>query len=828
MTALECAVALARGGRSALEANRQRINDLNVYPVPDGDTGSNLTDTAANLVEGLLATGLNADDRPAIALAATRAALMGARGNSGVILSQIVRGFAQQLSSEAGTIDGAGLARALRAASDAAYGAVRQPVEGTMLTAIRRMAETAEAGHDRPLDELLDEVLAAADETVRQTREMLPVLSEAGVVDAGAAGLVEFVRGAIAGLRGDRDPAIVSSALAAPITIDLAHAGHSRFRYCTTFVIEGELVERERLEALLDPLGDSLLVVGESPTYKVHVHTDDPGAALSLGVAMGTIDRVEIANMHDQSERRTLRLLAAAEPAPSGRTPAVPASGLVAVVAGAGNQAAFAALGAITVPGGQAMNPSTQELAAAIAAAPGKSVVLLPNNGNVILAAEHAAALAERPVRVVPTRSIAAGLYAAARFDGAAAPERNAAVMLDALDGHASGELTQAVRDATVDGVSVLSGWYLGLIDGRLVEAGPDAAEVASALAARMAADGRLTVIRGETDVFPFEPWIASLRDRHPDADVSVVAGGQPLYPLLLSAATATPSMLTAQTTAIVLDSTADLDLFGRPQNWTVVPLIVSFGDDSFADQVEIGPDEFYRRLEQGDHTPRTAAPSPGAWQQAMESLDGYRRLLVLPVSGKLSASSDSAAVAARTLDPDGRRITVLEGGSVSVGTLLLADGLQRRLVRGVAENELMEWFESAKARLQVVFSVETLEYLQRGGRIGRGQALVGGVLGVLPIMALQDGEVAPVRRVRGRRRARAEFERFLRKHSSADEPLRVGIVHAGNHAAANELAAMVARVRPQATVDHVVQLGAVVGTHGGPGTLGHALLSQA
>jgi DAK2 domain fusion protein YloV len=822
MTALDCAVALAGGGRSALEANRQRINDLNVYPVPDGDTGSNLTDTAANLVEGLQAIGLGADDRPAIALAATRAALMGARGNSGVILSQIVRGFAQQLSGEAGAIDGAGLARALRAASDAAYGAVRQPVEGTMLTAIRSMAETAEAGQGRPLDELLDDVLAEADETVRRTQQMLPVLSEAGVVDAGAAGLVEFARGAVAGLRGDRVPAVMSPALDAPITIDLAHAGHSRYRYCTTFVIEGELVERERLEALLDPLGDSLLVVGESPTYKVHVHTDDPGAALSLGVAMGTIERVEIANMHDQSERRTLRLLAAAEPS------SAPTSGLVAVVAGAANQAAFAAAGATTVAGGHSMNPSTQELADAIAAAPGKSVVLLPNNGNVILAAEHAAALAARPVRVVPTRSIADGLHAAARFDSAAPAERNAAVMLEALEGHASGELTQAVRDATVDGISVLSGWYLGLIDGRVVEAGADAAEVASALAGRMAAGGGLTVIRGETDAFAIDPWLAGLRDRHPDLDVSVVAGGQPLYPLLLSAGSAQPSTLTVGTTAILLDSTADLDLAGRPENWRVVPLTVSFGEESFADQVEIRPEEFYRRLERGDHTPRTAAPSPGVWQQAMESLDGYRRLLVLPVSSKLSASFESAAVSARALDPDGLRITVLESGSVSVGTLLLADGMQRRLVRGVTENELMEWFESARARLQVVFSVATLEYLQRGGRIGRGQALVGGVLGVRPIMALQDGEVAPLRRVRGRRRARAEFERFLCAHSLADEPLRVGIVHAGDHAAARELAAMVARVRPRATVDHIVELGAVVGTHGGPGTLGLALLSQA
>jgi DegV family protein with EDD domain len=364
------------------------------------------------------------------------------------------------------------------------------------------------------------------------------------------------------------------------------------------------------------------------------------------------------------------------------------------------------------------------------------------------------------------------------------------------------------------------------LLDGRAVEAGGDAAAVATALADRMLPAASLTAIRGDHDAFDLEPWLAALRDRHPPVDVRLVEGGQPLYPLLLSASVAGPR-LTAETTAIVLDSTADVDIASLPPNWAMVPLTVSFGDESFADQLEIRPDEFYRRLADSDRTPRTSAPSAGVWQQAMESLAAYRRLLVLPVSGKVSSSGDGAEIAARALDPDGGRVTVLEGGSVSVGTLLLADGLQRQLVRGVTENELMSWFQAARARLQVVFSLETLEFLQRGGRIGRGQALLGGALRVRPILKLEDGEVAPLRRVRGRRGARAAFERFLCEHSQVDQALRVGIAHTGDRAAVDELTAMVSRVRPRASIDRVVELGAVVGTHGGPGTLGMALLTD-
>ena len=335
---------LVDGARAAIEAHRHRIDDLNVYPVPDGDTGTNLTLTVRAISEALAGDG--PDDRAGLAKEVSRAALMGARGNSGVILSQIVRGATDSLAE---TDD---LARAFRSASDAAYRAVKKPVEGTMLTAIRALADAAERGLTLP------EIVAAGDETVAQTREMLPVLREAGVVDAGAAGLVEIVRGIAAVVSGEplpEAPEQVEDALG----LEAIHQELSRFRYCTVFVVEGDDLDLPALESELEQIGDSLLVVGDRSALKVHVHTDDPGRALSLGVARGAIGGVEIANMHEQTLEREDRLLHAV---PIDR----PTSAVVAVAAGDGNRALFESGGALVVDGGETMNPSTADLVAAI------------------------------------------------------------------------------------------------------------------------------------------------------------------------------------------------------------------------------------------------------------------------------------------------------------------------------------------------------------------------------------------------------------------------------------------------------------------------------
>ena len=830
MTPRERALALARGGQAALDANRRRINDLNVYPVPDGDTGSNLADTAARLVDGL--AGVPEGAGPAeIARTASRAALMGARGNSGVILSQMIRGFAESLGAEAGVITPAAVARAFRGASDAAYGAVRQPVEGTMLTAIRAMADRAEQASELPVDRQLAEVLEAGDATVLATREMLPVLRDAGVVDAGAAGLVELVRGAIAGLQG-REPAtaLPDAAASAPTVVPL-HAEDSQYRYCTTFLVEGPDVDAAALEREMERLGDSLLVVGQPPTYKVHVHTDDPGAALSRAVAVGVISGVDINDMHESIRERSLRLLDSGVEA----APAAPLA--LAVVSSAdGVLAAFRHMveGVEVVSAGDSGNPSAGEIAAAIDGAVAGGVLVLPNNPNVVLAAEHAATAGARPARVVPTRSPAAGLVLARSIDPRAPLDSNADRLAAINVRLRCGEVAAAARDARMDGVSVTAGQYMAVVEGALRSAHDTVTGAIDALLNELAEGAaEVTVLRGAGASFD-AARLDRARAGHPGVVIDEIDGGQPLYPVMACAVPAASApvrrvdaLLTAATTAIVLDSTVDIaDPAARHENWSMVPLTVSFGDRSYRDYVDIGPEEFYERLQAARELPRTAAPSPGAWQTAFERLQGCDRILVMPVSSRVSASSQSAEIAARVVDPGGDRIRVLETHSVSLGTLLLAEGLQRLLVRGVPENELMAWYDDAREHLGVVFSVETLTYLQRGGRIGRAQAMVGGMLRMRPILTLRDGEVAPLRRVRGRRRALAEFERFLREHARGSD-VHVAVVHAAAPEAAEELVGMVRRVAPRAVIDHVGQLGAVVGTHGGPGTLGMAVLAQ-
>jgi DAK2 domain fusion protein YloV len=499
--------------------------------VPDGDTGTNLALTVRSVVEALASS--EAVDRPALAHEISRAALMGARGNSGVILSQIVRGFADVLGA-AESIDSPAIAGAFRSASDAAYRAVRRPVEGTMLTVIRELAEEAEA-RARPelgVDELFRALVARGEQSVAGTKELLDVLRDAGVVDAGGAGLLELVRGLAAGIAGE--PLAPPPPAELAIGVDAVHQELSLYRYCTVFVVEGEGLDLEALEAELEKIGDSLLVVGDSTALKVHVHTDDPGVALSHGTAMGVLEGVEIANMHQQTLEREVRLL---EVLP-GEGAEPNATDVVAVVAGSGNRAIFESLGAARiVEGGQTMNPSAAQLLEAIDAVPAPEVVLLPNNSNVVLTAEQAAGLAGKPVQVVPTDSIQRGLAAMVVFDGAQSAEQNADAMREAVADVVTGEVTIASRDASLDGMAVQEGAYLGLADGNPVASGADFDEVARAVVEHLLAEPRdvMTLLTGED-----EPALADLlqhvAERHPGLEVEVQAGGQPHYQLLIAA----------------------------------------------------------------------------------------------------------------------------------------------------------------------------------------------------------------------------------------------------------------------------------------------------
>jgi len=481
-------VARARSALGAIEASRRRIDDLNVYPVPDGDTGTNLTLSVRAIVDAL--DRVQDGDRASLAREVSRAALMGARGNSGVILSQIIRGAAESLA------ESDDLARALRSASDTAYAQVGHPVEGTMLTAIRELAEEAEAGGD------VDEILARGDASVARTRELLPTLREAGVVDAGALGLLELVRG-FAGRSGAAPP---------PLAAPLESVTHelSRYRFCTSFVVEGDGLDAAALESELERLGDSILVVGGETALRVHVHTDEPERAVSLGQARGVVEALEVADMHEQIVARTHRLEQAA-------------CAVVAVADGAGNRELFESLGAIAVDG--ATSPSPRELLAVIESGDAREAILLPNDRNAVLAAEHAAEHASKPVRVLPTRTIQAGLSALVAFDPALSANENLPAM------------RAAAAAVVAGGVHARDGRFAGVVEGERIAEGASFDEVVRPVLDRLLGEphGLLTVLTG-AGAPVLDGLLAEVAAAHPGLEVELHEGGQSGYCVLLGA----------------------------------------------------------------------------------------------------------------------------------------------------------------------------------------------------------------------------------------------------------------------------------------------------
>ena len=522
---------LARLALQNIERHRRRINALNVYPVPDGDTGTNLETTMQGIVGALDRSA--ATTTMQLAADVQRAATMEAKGNSGVILSTIVRGMSRVLG-ESDRVDTAILADALRAGATSAYQAVKVPVEGTMLTVIREMAEEAEREDVRalPVVEAFSRVVERGDDAVGRTPEMLDKLREAGVVDAGGAGLVELFRGVLHGLTGEPLPEV--PAVTEELTEESIHHEASEYRYCTVFVVEGEDIDLDALHRRLQPFGDSLLVTGDESVAKVHVHTDEPEGAVEVGRAVGVVDhaRIEIGDMHDQAAERErwLGQLHAAAQAPPTEV------ALVAVAPGSGNREILRSEGAaIVIEGGQTMNPSVGQILEAVTAVNAEHVVVLPNNPNVRLAAENAAAESSKDVRVVPTVSVPEGIAGAIAFDPALDIDANEEAMRGAVDAVMTAEITRASRSATVDGVAASEGDFLALLDGRAFAAGPDLWRILDAILERFASEGHsfVQVLRGEEapDAEEIEERIAAR-----GLEVEVAWGGQPHYPLLLSA----------------------------------------------------------------------------------------------------------------------------------------------------------------------------------------------------------------------------------------------------------------------------------------------------
>lgn len=540
---------MVQAGANRLQTNAEFVNSLNVFPVPDGDTGTNMN---LSMTSGAKAVADSTSDKVGeLANHLSKGLLMGARGNSGVILSQLFRGFAKQIPT-VDTLNAEDLAKAFTHGVETAYKAVMKPVEGTILTVARVAAEFGEkkAAETDDCVEVMTAVVTGAKRALAKTPDLLPVLKEVGVVDSGGQGLLFIYEGFLSVLNGEY---VVEDNFVTPAAMDeMVNAEHHRsvqgqlateditFGYCTEIMVkigEGPTVDSEfdyeTFRNYLNELGDSLLVVNEDEIIKVHVHTEYPGEVMNYGQKFGSLVKVKVDNMRLQHE--TI-LENEAPQAPKPRTPYA----IIAIAAGSGVQELFTSLGAsYVISGGQTMNPSTEDILKAIAEVNADQVIVLPNNKNIFMAADQAAEVADIPVVVVPSRTISQGMTAMLAFNEQASLDENKEAMTEMLASVVSGSITHAIRDTAIDGIDIKKGDFLGMIDGKIVVSKADSFAVSMETLEKMMNEETeiITIIIGdEGSQEEAEKMEKALLEIDGDLEIEIHTGDQPVYPYLFSA----------------------------------------------------------------------------------------------------------------------------------------------------------------------------------------------------------------------------------------------------------------------------------------------------
>lgn len=539
-------------GAANLEAKKEYINELNVFPVPDGDTGTNMTLTIMSAAKEVNA--LEKPDMASIAKAISSGSLRGARGNSGVILSQLLRGFTKEIR-EYEEIDAAVLARACERATATAYKAVMKPKEGTILTVAKGAAQKAQemAETTEDLEVFLSEVIKYAEEVLAQTPEMLPVLKEAGVVDSGGQGLVEVLHGAFDAFQGKE---VDYTAIEAGPAVKMVKPGEQaetdiKFGYCTEFIImtEKQFSEKdeEEFKAYLESIGDSIVCVADEDVVKVHVHTNDPGLAIQKALTYGQLSRIKIDNMREEHQEK---LIKDAEKAAAAQAEAAAAKekkkeprkqvGFIAVSIGDGMNEIFRELGVdYIIKGGQTMNPSTDDMLTAIDNVNADHIFILPNNKNIILAANQARSLTkDKDILVVPTKTVPQGITAVINYMPEADVDTNFETMQEGIKNVKTGQVTYAVRDTKIDDKVIHEGDIMGIGDQGILSVGQSVEETTKSMLSQMVdEDTELISIYYGQDVLAedAERLAETIGEKYPDADVDLHSGGQPIYYYVVS-----------------------------------------------------------------------------------------------------------------------------------------------------------------------------------------------------------------------------------------------------------------------------------------------------
>ncbi|WCL56151.1 DAK2 domain-containing protein [Bacillus safensis] len=538
-------------GAHHLSQNAQIVDALNVFPVPDGDTGTNMNLSMTSGAKAVEET--NTDHIGKVGVALSKGLLMGARGNSGVILSQLFRGFSKHIEQKE-TIDAKEFALALQAGVDTAYKAVMKPIEGTILTVAKDAAKKAVAvsAAEDQIDRVLELTIEEARASLDRTPDLLPVLKEVGVVDSGGKGLLCVYEGFLASLRGEELPPKSASL---PTLKELVSAEHHKsaqshmntedieFGYCTEFMVKFEddkqSFDENAFREDLSEFGDSLLVVSDDTLAKVHIHAEQPGDVLSYAQRYGSLINMKIENMREQHSSIVNEEREHAPAAPKAPADEKQRFGVVSVAMGEGIADLFKSIGAsVVIEGGQTMNPSTEDIVTAIESVHAETVFILPNNSNIVMAAKQAATVSSREVVVIPTKTVPQGMSALLSLNEAASNEDNERAMLEAIDHVKSGQITFAVRDTQIDGIDIAKGDYMGLFNGKITLTAKNQLDAAKDLLTKMVTedDEIVTIIKGEdASSDELDALQAFIEETFEDVEVEVHDGKQPLYSYILA-----------------------------------------------------------------------------------------------------------------------------------------------------------------------------------------------------------------------------------------------------------------------------------------------------
>lgn len=741
------------------------LNDLNVYPVPDGDTGTNMSMTLQAVENELIKLNHEPNMKELVEIV-SEAILLGARGNSGTILSQIIQGFLSSIEDkEEITVDD--VIKAFGMAKERAYQAVSEPVEGTMLTVIRRVAEEAAVyqGNKDDFILFLVHLKNVAKEAVEETPNLLPKLKEAGVVDAGGKGIFYVLEGFEKSVTDpemlkDLERIVQSQAKRKErMEYTFQEPQDIKFRYCTEFIIEEGTFDLEGYKKEISSLGDSMVCAQTTHKTKTHIHTNNPGQVLEIAIKYGQLNNIKIENMAFQHKN----LLVSEKEIKSDNRYIIKNenSGEMAYFAIVDNRKLgeyYLEAGATGIlVGGQTQNPSVHDIEEGIKKIQSNKIILLPNNKNIISTAKIVAERSKKDILVLETKSMLEGYYLVKN------KEEKLETIVEKVKNNYSIEITQAVRDTRIDDIEIKVGDYIALVNGKIKEKNKDLQELVETITQKYISDESLNIIISygkEAD-----KKVNKVFEKLENIDKKELFVEQENYHYYIYVE---QRDLSLPEIAIVTDSTSDLtpELMGD-LNIDIIPLKIKIGEDYYKDGIELTKRDFWKRVTSESIIPKTSQPSPAEFKEIYERLfkKGYKKIISIHISSKLSGTQQAARVA-KGMVARGENITIVDSKAVAMSLGYQVLEAARMVREGMSEENILSRLEQLQDRIKLYFVVNDISYLEKGGRIGRASSVIGGFLKVKPILKLENGEISVQGKVFGESGALGYMERLIRAES--------------------------------------------------------------